>query len=50
MNFFGTNEQKRNRVTDKDNKSMVARRGTMGRNKLGDWDRHIRTTVYNIDN
>ena len=43
-----TSLQKRNRVTDRENTSMVTRKGTMGRNELGDWDWHIHTTVYNV--
>ena len=37
--------QKRNRVTDVENKLMV-----MGGCKLGDWDWHIHATIYKIDN
>ena len=46
----GTNEllYKKERVTDRENTSMVTRKGTMGRNELGDWDWHIHTTVYNV--
>ena len=38
--------QNRNRVTGVENKLMV----TKGGDKLGDWDWHIHTTVYKIDN
>ena len=35
-----------NRVMDIGNKPMV----TSGKDKLGDWDRHINTTIYKIGN
>ena len=38
--------QNRSWVTDVENKSG----GNGGRDKLGDWDWHIYTTVYKIDN
>ena len=34
-------------VTDVENKLMGVRGG---RDKLGDWDGHIHTTIYKIDN
>ena len=40
--------QNRNRVTDIENKLMVTKRE--GGDKLGDWDWHIHTTIYKIDN
>ena len=42
--------QNRNRVTDVENKLMVTKGKGCGRDKLGDWDRHIHTTIYNIAN
>ena len=36
-------------VTDTENTHMVMK-GEEGRDKLGDWDWHIYTTVYKIDN
>ena len=42
--------QNRNRVTDAENKLMVTTGGKWGRDKLGDWDWHIHTTIYKIDN
>ena len=39
----------RNRVTDVENKLMVTKLGE-GADKLGDWDWHIYTTLYKIDN
>ena len=41
--------ENRNRVTDVENKFMVTR-GKGGRDKLGDWDGHIHTTIYKMDN
>ena len=40
--------QNRNRVTDVENKLMVT--GGWGGDKLGDWDWHIYTIMYKIDN
>ena len=49
----GTNKliYKTNRVTDVENKLMVTggEREGAGRDKLGDWDRHIHTIIYKID-
>ena len=49
----GANElcKNRNRVTDLGNKLMVTRGkpGGGGRDKLGDWDGHIHTTIYKTD-
>ena len=44
--------QNRNRVTDVENKLMVTKGGKQGwgRDKLGDWDWQIHTTIYKIDN
>ena len=42
--------QNRNGVTDVENKLMVTKGEKGGRNKLGDWDWHIHTTIYKIDN
>ena len=41
--------QNRNRVKDVENKLMVTR-GKWGKDKLGDWDWHIHTSIYKIDN
>ena len=43
--------QNRNRVTDVENKLMVyqGEKGR-GRDKSGNWDWHIHTTIYKIDN
>ena len=38
------------RVTDIGNKLMVTKAERQGRDKLGDWDCHIHTTIYKIDN
>ena len=38
----------RNRIKEVENKCLA--RGNWGRDKLGDWDRHIHTTVCNINN
>ena len=40
----------RNRVTDVKNKLTVTRGKGVGKDKLGDWDRRIRTTIHKIDN
>ena len=42
--------QNRNTVTDVENKLMVTKGGRGGRDKLGDWDWHMHTTIYKIDN
>ena len=42
--------QSRNRVTDIENNFMVNKRGREGWDELGNWDWHIHTTVYKIDN
>ena len=43
--------QNRNRLTNFKNKLMVSQRGKMvGRDKLGVWNSHIHTTIYEIDN
>ena len=42
--------QNRNRVTNVENKLMVTRGKARGRDKLGDWDWHIHTTIYKTDN
>ena len=42
--------QNRNRVTDVENKLMVTMGERRGKDKLGDWDWHIHTTIYKIDN
>ena len=42
--------QNRNRVTDVENKLMVTRAERGERDKLGDWDWNIHTTIYTIDN
>ena len=44
-----THLQNRNRLTDIENKHSY-QRGKVGRDKLGDWDWHIHTTIYKIDN
>ena len=41
--------QSRNRVTDVENKLTVTK-GERGGDKLGEWDWHIYTTIYKIDN
>ena len=41
--------QNRNRVTDVENKLMVTKGARGGRDKLGDWDWHIHTTIYKIN-
>ena len=41
--------QNRNRVTDVENK-LMATTGEGVRDKLRDWDWHIHTTIYKIDN
>ena len=41
--------QNRNRFTDVENKPTVIE-GKGGRDKLGDWDWHIHTTIHKIDN
>ena len=45
-----TSLQSRNRVADIENKFMVNKRGREGWDELGNWDWHIHTTVYKIDN
>ena len=50
-----TGLQGRNRDTDVENKSMDTKGGKQGRgwwwwNELGDWDWHIYTNMYKIDN
>ena len=42
--------QNRNRVTDVKNKLMVTKGERWGRDKLGDWEWHIHTTIYKMDN
>ena len=42
--------QNRNRVTDVENKFMVTKGERGGRDKLGDWDWHMHTIIYKIDN
>ena len=43
--------QNRNRVTDGENKFTFTKRGESGgRDKLRDWDWHIRTNIYETDN
>ena len=42
--------QNRNRVTDGENIHMVTKGERGWRNKLGDWDLHIHTTIHKIDN
>ena len=42
--------QDRNRVTDVENKLMVTKRERGGRDTLGDWDWHVHTTIYKLDN
>ena len=42
--------QNRNRVTDVENKLTVTGGGEGGRDKLEEWDWHIHTTIYKIDN
>ena len=42
--------QKKNRITDVENKLMVTSREVWGRDKLGDWDCQINTINYKIDN
>ena len=34
--------------TDAENKLMVTKGGKLGRDTLGDWDRHVHTTIYTI--
>ena len=41
--------QSRNRLTDVENKLTVTKQGG-SRDKLGDWDWHIHTTLYKTDN
>ena len=41
--------QNRNRVTDVENKLMVTS-SWVEMDKLGDWDWHIHTTIYKVDN
>ena len=41
--------QNRNRVTDVENKLMVTKGESGGKDKLGDWDRLIYTNMYKID-
>ena len=45
-----TDLQNRNRPTDIENKFMVTKGETWGRDKSGDWDEHTHTTIYKIDN
>ena len=43
--------QNRNRLTDIEKKLWLPKGwGQQGRDKLGDWDQHIHTTVCKIDN
>ena len=42
--------QNRNRVTDVENKFMVTKGGRGDWDEWGDWDWHIYTTMYKIDN
>ena len=42
--------QSRNRVTDVEKILWLPRGKGTGRDKLGDWDWHIHTTIYKIDN
>ena len=42
--------QNRNRVTGIEKKIMVTWGGKKGEEKFGDWDWHIHTTIYKIDN
>ena len=45
-----TGLQGRNRDTDIENKSMDTKWGKGGWDELGDWDWHIYTNMYKIDN
>ena len=47
--YIGTYLQSRNRDTDIENKCMDNKRGKGG-DELGDWDWHIYTIMYKIDN
>ena len=42
--------QDRNRVIDVENKLMVTKGERESRDKLGDWDWHVHTTIYKTDN
>ena len=43
-------QMNRNKVTDVENKLMVTKgESGGGRDKMGDWDGHIHTTIYKID-
>ena len=46
MNYL----QNTSRVIDVENKLMVTKRERRGRDKSGDWNQHIHTTMYKIDN
>ena len=46
INNKWANLQKRNKVTDVEIKCMVPGERGRGRNKLGDWDGPIHTTIY----
>ena len=48
--FRWTYLQNRNRVTDVENNLMVTGVGKKGKDKLGDWNWHIHSTIYKIDN
>ena len=41
--------RKGNRVTDVESELMVTR-GEGGRHKLGDWDWHVQTAIFKMDN
>ena len=45
-----TGLQGRNRDTDVENKHMDTKGGKGGWGQLGDWDLHIYTNMYKIDN
>ena len=43
-------QQNRSCVTDVKKQTCGYQGGSGGRDKLGDWDWHIHTTIYRIDN
>ena len=48
--YWWTYLQSRNSITNVENKLMVTKGGSGRWDELGDWDWHIHTTTYKIDN